>query len=310
MSDAQSIATDDAGAVRRRDERRVIVQISDVHVVTEGLLHGLVDPLDNLRQILDAVARGPVPDLLLFTGDLADKGEPVAYERFRATVEPAASRIGVPVLYMPGNHDQRAPFRQHLLDGDATDEVIDQVRCIGDLRIVTLDSTVPDEAHGELEASQLEWLAAQLETRAPLGTIVALHHPPIPGPVEFLDRIMLRNARDLGAVITGTDVVMVLAGHTHHASAGVLAGVPVWVATATAYQMDVLSSNRAMRGLPGLGFSRIDVTPSGAIATYLPVLATDRPVYEVDFATLQRFLDHEAPLEEVEAAFGVPTGRG
>jgi Icc protein len=285
-----------------RSDHRVIIQISDVHIVGDGRLHDQVDSLDNLVSILRSVEEaGSPPDLLLFTGDLADKGEPEAYRRFRAAVEPAAERMGVPVLYLPGNHDTRAPFREHLLGGEPTEDGIDQVCWVDGLRIVALDSTVPGQHHGELDDRQLAWLDAELSTAAPLGTIVALHHPPISGPSEFLDILTLQAPQRLAEVITGKDVLMILAGHTHHTSAGILGGVPVWVATASAYQMDVLGSGTALRGLPGSAFSRIDVASGWAVATHIPVIHADRPLYQYDLEALRQALARPGPAAEVEA---------
>jgi Icc protein len=293
------------------ETHKVIVQISDTHITAAGNLHHAVDTLENLASVLVAVEAGGTPDLLLFTGDLADKGEPEAYRRFRATVEAFAARMAVPALYLPGNHDSRATFRAQLLEWEENDDVADQVVWCGGLRVIALDSTVLDAHHGELDDAQLAWLAAELTTRAPLGTIVALHHPPIPGPSAFLNTLTLRRPERLGAVISGSDVVLVTSGHAHHASAGVLAGIPVWVATASAYQIDVLAAaTTALRGARGSAFTRIDVSPTGAVATHIPMLATDSPVYEVSLAALERMMaTGPATDEEIEAVFA-PTSAG
>jgi 3',5'-cyclic-AMP phosphodiesterase len=291
-------------------DQKVIIQISDVHVVGEGLLYDRVDTTENLAWILTAIESTGAPDLLLFTGDLADKAEPAAYRRLRDTVEPFATRMGIPVLYQPGNHDARSPFREHLLGWEATDEPIDQVVWSDGLRVIALDSTVPGAPHGELADTQLAWLEAELATAAPLGTILALHHPPIVGPSQLLNTIILRDPERLGKVVEGTDVKMVVAGHTHHTSAGILGGVPVWVATATAYQQDVLSiANSGIRGIPGSAFSRIDVADGTAVATHIPVIVADRPLYEIDSETLRRYIEQGASVEEVEASMHASASR-
>ena len=90
-------------------------------------------------------------------------------------------------------------------------------------------------------------------------------------------------------------------------SAGALAGVPVWVATATAYQLDALAAGtEVMRGMAGSAFTRIDVKDGAAVATHIPVLAGS-PLYSIDWETLQRFIAHGASEEEIEAAFA-PAG--
>jgi 3',5'-cyclic-AMP phosphodiesterase len=290
-------------------EHTVIVQISDVHIAGTGNLHRSVDSLGALARILDAVEEaGDPPELLLFTGDLADSGEPEAYRRFRATVEPFAQRMAVSALYVPGNHDARAAFRAHLLGWDENEDVIDQVAWVGGLRVIALDSTVPGAAHGELDDSQLEWLEGELVTAAPLGTVVALHHPPIPGPKPFLNDIILRQPQRFAEVVTDRDVRMVLAGHTHHASAGVLGAVPVWVATASAYQVDVLAgAAELLRGVPGSAFTRIDITRSSAVATHIAMPASAEVIYEVGLETIRSYMRGEVSPEEFHHALdGTP----
>jgi 3',5'-cyclic AMP phosphodiesterase CpdA len=215
--------------------------------------------------------------------------------------------MGVTTLYLPGNHDARPAFRANLLDWEENDEVIDQVLWLGGLRVIALDSTVPGAPHGLLDEAQLSWLARELETRAPEGTILALHHPPIPGPSEFLNEITLHEPQRLSAVLLGSDVQMIVAGHAHHASAGAIVGIPVWVATATAYQIDVLAAaTTSLRGVPGSAFTRIDVTAGGAVATYIPLAMPERLVYDIDFATIRSWIANGgASAQEQEDAFRV-----
>jgi 3',5'-cyclic AMP phosphodiesterase CpdA len=287
-------------------EHKIIMQISDTHITGGSDLHGVVDTLDTLAGVLDEIERAlDRPDLLLFSGDIADTGDPEAYRRIRATVEPVAERMGVPVLYLPGNHDERLAFRRDLLGWDENDEVIDQVLWCDGLRVIGLDSTVPGSHYGHLDDVQLAWLTAELARPAPLGTVLALHHPPIFGPSEFLNELTLREPEVLGSVIAGSDVSMIVAGHAHHVSGGALAGVPVWVATATAYQMDVLVAPTALRGVVGTAFTRLDVWPGSTVATLIPVFAPATTVYEIDVEKLRSFVSRggEVTAEEIEAAF-------
>jgi len=133
------------------------------------------------------------------------------------------------VLCAAGNHDDRAALREHLLGEPPSDAPLDHVTHLDGLRVVVVDSTVPGRAHGELPDERLAWLAAQLADPAPDGTVLALHHPPLPSPSRLGTAIRLRDRERLGDVLAGTDVRVVLAGHTHLPSAGTIAGIPVWV---------------------------------------------------------------------------------
>ncbi|MBL7495284.1 metallophosphoesterase [Frankia sp. CNm7] len=250
----------------------VVVQISDTHIVPDGeLYHGLVDTLANVAGAFDQIERSGLDvAAILLTGDLADTGDVASYRRLRAYVEKRASGLGLPVLYAMGNHDSRGPFREGLLDAEPTTEPYDYVYWAGDLRVIVLDSTEPGEVIGLLDDAQLDWLAAELATPAPAGTVLALHHPPLPSPIGMLNALVLAEPERLAKVIAGTDVKIVLCGHSHHASGGALAGVPVWVSGASAYSARTVGPAGGYAGVTGGQFTRVDVYPDQAVATAVP----------------------------------------
>jgi 3',5'-cyclic-AMP phosphodiesterase len=247
-----------------------LIQITDLHIGDERIATH-----DVLAGALDAVEEsGLRPDALVLTGDLADHGAAAEYARVRELVDPVAERMGAPVVYVAGNHDDRAALRSHLLGSEPSDAPLDHVVRLGDLRIVVLDSTVPGRTYGELRPAQLEWLRAELAEPAPAGTVLALHHPPLPSPFALVAAMELQNRAGLAAAVGGSDVRIVLAGHTHVVSAGAVAGIPVWTGGAAAYLFDALppggGSVRALR-LPTI--SRIDLFADGVIATAVPLNA-------------------------------------
>ncbi|MGW1988972.1 metallophosphoesterase [Embleya sp. NPDC001921] len=274
-----------------RIPRHTLVQFSDVHLVPEGeLLLDRLDTAEQLRQALAAVEAADLePAALLFTGDLADTGDVRAYRRLRALLAEAGPRIGAPALYGMGNHDDRAAFREGLLDVPASTEPHDFVHMAGEVRVIMLDSTTPGSHSGDLTDDQLQWLRAELATPAAGGTVLGLHHPPIPTPLAFLERLSLREPTRLGAVLAGTDVRIVLTGHNHHATCGVLAGVPVWAAPAVAYRADVFPPAGTYQGVAGVGYTRVDLYEDCATATFVPVGPIE-PVYAYERAKVDRYL--------------------
>jgi len=259
----------------RVEPTHTLVQISDPHLVPEGeLLRGRVDTGGALARTLAVVEESGVrPDALVFTGDLVDGGDAASYRRFRALVEPVARRLGAEVVLVAGNHDRRAAVREHLLDLPPDPAPLDRVLRIGGLRLVVLDTTVPGRSHGGLRPSQLERLAAELAVPAPDGTVLALHHPPLPTALPLTAAIELRAAdrAALAAVLAGSDVRLVLAGHTHVVSAGAVGGVPVWTGGATSYGSDALAPDRGERVLLAPSASRVDLFPDALIVTSVTV---------------------------------------
>ncbi|GAA1993543.1 phosphodiesterase [Microbacterium pumilum] len=222
---------------------RTLLHLSDTHLRAAGSrLFDLVDATAHLKSALEAIeASGAVPDGIVFTGDLVDLGESDAYVELRAIVEPFAARLGTRVFWVMGNHDDRAAFRSRLLDDHSCDPMrpVDRVDELDGLRLVTLDSTVPGLHHGELRDEQLAWLAEVLATPAPLGTILAMHHPPVPSVLPLASTVELRDQGRLARVLRGTDVRAIIAGHLHYSTFATFAGIPVSVASSTCYAQDL-----------------------------------------------------------------------
>ncbi|PTL73716.1 phosphodiesterase [Rathayibacter caricis DSM 15933] len=257
---------------------RVIAHLSDTHFLAEGApLYGVVDTVARLDQALARLEeRGGRLDAIVVTGDVADRGEEDAYRRVKAALDPLAARFGGPIVWVMGNHDERRAFRRVLLDQQHDDggTPIDQVVDLDGLRIIALDSAVPGFHHGALTDEQLERLQRELATPAPLGTILALHHPPLPTPLGAMTVLELRGIERLEEVVRGSDVRAILGGHLHYPSAATFAGVPVFVAGATSYTMDLGAPERELRGIDGAqSFSLVHVHPE-TIATSLVPSAT------------------------------------
>jgi len=254
-----------------------LVHISDTHLLGGARrLYDRVDAEQHLRELMALLeATGRRPDALVFTGDLADLGEPEAYRRIRAIVEPVADRLGAAIVWAMGNHDDRSAFRAGLL-GESGDDPVDRVVDLEGLRIITLDTSVPGAHHGELSEDQLDWLATQLATPAVDGTILALHHPPIPSVLDLAMSVELRDQAALAQVIAGSDVRSILGGHLHYSSTATFAGIPVSVASASCYTQDLLVAEGGTRGRDGArSFNLVQVYPTTVLHAVVPVEETE-----------------------------------
>ena len=257
--------------------RHFLLHLSDPHLVGgPDPLYGVVDSEARLIQLFDEVrASGARPEAVIFTGDLADKGDPEAYVKLRAIVEPACEDMGARVIWAMGNHDNRANFRKGLLDQPGNDAPVDNSYFIDGLRVITLDTSVPGFHHGELSASQLDWLARELETPAPDGTILALHHPPVPSVLDLSVLVELRDQTSLEAVIRNSDVRTILGGHLHYSTTATVAGVPVSVASASCYTQDLTVPVGGTRGQDGgQAFNLVHVYEHTIVHSVVPLGST------------------------------------
>jgi Icc protein len=260
---------------RHASPSHVIIHVSDPHYLAGGAkLGGRYDADANFARTLEAItAVHPNPDAIVVTGDLADLGEPDAYRRLRSAVEPVVEALGTTIVWVAGNHDERPALRQGLLDQEPTLEPITGVWDLDGLRLIALDTSVPGWHHGDLDQAQLGWLAGVLREPAPHGTLLAMHHPPLPSHVPLFDILELRHQDELASVIRGSDVRGILAGHLHYSAHGTFAGVPVSVASATCYTMNVARAAADVNGMDAAqAFQIVHVRPDTITHTVVPVV--------------------------------------
>lgn len=253
----------------------VIAHISDTHFLGGGQpLYGSVNTDAHLLQALTQIENSGIrPEAIVFTGDLADLGEPDAYARLRAIVEPVAARLGSTIIWVMGNHDERLQYSERLFDTEPTENPQDRVYDVNGLRIVSFDTTVPGYHHGDVTDQQLEWLSGILADPAPHGTLLALHHPPIPTPLlEAMGMLELQDQERFADVIRGTDVRAILAGHLHYSTHSTFAGVPVSVAAATCYTLNLTAKDRILSGVDfGQAINLVHVYEAQVVHSIVPV---------------------------------------
>jgi Icc protein len=222
-----------AGTRTQRGPRVRVVQITDTHVPADPrdqtvleMLCGVttVDPVVNLQHVLDDIATlDPRPDVVLATGDLADRGHPDSYRRLRAMLEP----LGAPVYAAPGNHDLADELARHLPGGDV--HVVESFERDG-WRFVFADAG--NTEWGELTRDEIERLDRVMAARTVDHVVLCIHHPPVavhhgamPAP-QFL-------AEDLAPLLTRHPVRAIVSGHVHSAADLDLDGVPVHTGPST-----------------------------------------------------------------------------
>lgn len=195
----------------------LIAHLSDPHVRPDGVLYQGVT--DSNAQFAAAVAHvmalDPRPDLLLLSGDLVDHGQADEYAMLNRLLAP----LDVPVLAIPGNHDDRETFRQAFAgqtwlppQGPIDYSVGDR----GPVRIVALDVTLPGHHHGVVSEDGAAWLDRVLGAEPTRPTIVMMHQPPFDTGIPYMDLYSCREARRLSAVLARhPQVERLLCGHVH-----------------------------------------------------------------------------------------------
>jgi 3',5'-cyclic AMP phosphodiesterase CpdA len=251
----------------------VIAHLSDPHLVAGGgLLAGHIDTPEQLRKAVARVERsGERIDALVISGDLADSGDPAAYDLLLEIVEPVVERLGAALVLTGGNHDERRPMAQRLRGVDS-DDPQDSVTVVNGLRIIALDSAVPGYHHGGFSDAQYAWLADELSRPAEHGTLLVIHHAPITYRSPVMQLLDFDDVERLRRVIEPTDVRAVLSGHLHVTSFGTIGRVPVFVAGGVSYVDDVGAPRELLMGVDGpQSWNLIEVHADHVVGTVVPI---------------------------------------
>ena len=196
----------------------LIAQITDPHIVANArLCLNQIDTASFLRTAVETIRDLPTPpDAVLVTGDLVNDGRANQYEHLRILLAP----LPMPVLLMPGNHDDRSALREAFPHhGElGTGDTCDFVQTVAALRLIGLDTSVEGEAGGDLSDRQLEWFDRTLSAAPGAPTLVAMHHPPFRTGIAHMDEQGLSpSAADAleQIVRANPQVERVTCGHLH-----------------------------------------------------------------------------------------------
>lgn len=213
----------------------LIAQITDIHLGFEP-----DDPAEFNAKRLNRVVRylcdGPNrPDLLLATGDLADKGDADSYRR----LQNALSQCPFPVYYGVGNHDDRDNFRRHFPDTPTADGFIQYTVPLDGLRLIMLDTLEPGRHGGAFCDVRAAWLAARLAEDRTTPTLVVMHHPPVEVGIDWMNTHPDEPwVQRFAAAIEGHDqIVAIICGHLHRPVVAPWRGRTIAVCAATAPQV-------------------------------------------------------------------------
>lgn len=225
------------------NELFLIAHISDLHIKLPGrMAYGRVDTAAALVQCLETLARLPQqPDAVLLTGDLTDFGQPEEYDHLLDMLRATS----LPVYPVPGNHDQReamaAAFARHgrPLPADSEAPFLQYSCDLGPLRLLALDTLIPDAAAGGLCPARLAWLADALARHPDRPTVLAMHHPPMRTFIGHMDDIGMVEGGDALQTLLAAhpQVELVACGHLHRLIAGQCGGRRVLTAPAPAHQV-------------------------------------------------------------------------
>jgi len=264
-----SLELDMAGSPK--DRARAVLQISDTHLhaAADSRMRGVTTYETFLAVLEHALrdARWP-PDVILATGDIVQDESRAGYLRFRDSLE----RFGIPVLSIPGNHDDPKLMSELLNTGPF--QLGGELR-LGSWSLIMLSTFLAGEDAGGLGPARLSGLRKALEAHAGQHVLVCMHHHPMPMGSAWLDGVALRDAPDFLRIIDANPhVKAVLWGHVHQASDRQRNNVRFLSTPSTCSQF-----------LPGSDFFALDDRPPGL--RWLELFPDGRIKTAVDWLTPQ-----------------------
>ncbi len=197
-----------------------VLQLSDLHVEPAGVLaYGQEDTAGKLPVVAGhalELAKDVGADVVVVTGDIACDGNETAYRQV-ADAFSIFDAAGIPVRFLPGNHDRREPMRRILAGyfGDFwSGDRLDQTVRVGGVRLFLLDTLQPGRHWGAIPETVLERLADELSDPAP--AMVFTHHTPLTCGMGVMDEDF-GNREAFLKVLTARPDVRLATGHMHRA---------------------------------------------------------------------------------------------
>ncbi|MCK5296675.1 MAG: phosphodiesterase [Alphaproteobacteria bacterium] len=191
----------------------LIAHLSDSHIGSDGTgMNGAVDTLSQLEKVVQEINNLPVmPDVALFTGDLTENGCYEGYKQLRGALE----KLSMPCYLTTGNHDSPEAMKK-AFNYKSESPYLQYAIELYPLRLIALDTYVPNQIGGRLCSERLEWLQEKLSEQPEKPTIIFMHHPPFLSGIPSFDKHLLEGAEELGEIVEkNPQIKRILCGHLH-----------------------------------------------------------------------------------------------
>lgn len=220
-----------------------ILHLSDIHYRNHyeqaeagylSVLAKMTPPLVNLKKCLDQIDKSKL-DGVVITGDLTEEGTEQDYMELKRFLNQELGSL--PVFVTLGNHDIKSAFFKGwgLCKDKNTDsqESYNAVYDLFDTKVISLDNAIAGYPNGVITHNQYLWLKDQLTENSGKKIILIFHHPLLSNqaniPPAYWDSLFFE-------LISGSRILGILCGHTHHQYLGNFAGVPYTIAPSMSFR--------------------------------------------------------------------------
>lgn len=224
--------------------------MSDIHVGA-----GLFKP-ELLTAVIDETNEME-PDLVAVAGDLTMEGHRWEFEEAKEYLD----RLTCPnVVVAMGNHDAQVVGYWHFEEFFGIREKSLTISVPeGEAKVVTLDSSKPDLAEGEVGREHYGWLDSEFRGWDRGPKILVVHHHILAVPGTGRDVNNLRDAGDVMAILREVQVDMVLSGHRHVPYVWSISGVRI-VHSGTASTLRVRGNSPPSYNVIDINENEVNIT--------------------------------------------------
>ena len=247
-------------------ETLTVLQVTDTHLYSaaDTTMHGVCTQR-SLEAVIDQALDESEPDVLLVSGDLAQVGEVMIYERFLSTIR---ARFEGPLLCVPGNHDLSEPFDEffpkEILNAKGWD-------------IVGIDTHVDDRVEGVVSDAEFRRLNDLLNASINQVLVVG-HHGLVDVGTPWLDEHKISNSDKLLRALCSHNCVRgYVFGHVHQEFYSVIGGVRLFATPSTCFQFAPGAKKFKIDGEQP-GYRWLMLNDGGTIDTYVSRLGQFDPV--------------------------------
>lgn len=268
------------------DEQLNVLQITDMHLTTPTTLEAttaLREDQSQCQQHFDsslkqALAEDIRCDLILVTGDLVSKVDPLTYDY----IFDALKKTQIPFACIAGNHDVTdelgydLPFDQRQLIARSMDSRLLNQHVIESeyWQLLLLDSSVSGKISGVLANADLDWLCQQLDN-CDKPALLALHHHVLPMNSEWIDAHMVENAEEFWQRVDRYEQLrVIISGHTHQEQIRHKNGVTVYSTPSTCYQFLPNKDEFSYDEQASAGYRWLQLANNGNLASWVKRLDT------------------------------------
>jgi len=182
--------------------------------------------LSRLQKAVDYILANK-PDLIVCTGDLTSTGQPAEFEKVREVMDPLCE-CGIPLFYVPGNHDfyvyrkkcvnAMKAMVEHLNGGRYTFKQLPCLLLEGGMDFIIVNECWPSNllsSHGWLRPDYSHFIEKVCENKKLRPRILIGHYPVIEDHPYLRLRHRLYGQKELRRLLDSRLIDLSLCGHVH-----------------------------------------------------------------------------------------------